>query len=244
MRRRGWGLLGEPAFEGLVESFDLALGLGVAGVAVLLGDSEEGEEVFEGVLPAAEAGGVDAAVVGQGRGGVSVFLGGGEESGGDQVAGDRGVCGDAQQVAGVVIEPVEDLHVGAVGQVPMGEVGLPAFVGLCGCEASVGGPWPLAGFGVISPALCRIRLIVDVEGAGGRLARGARRWSSGRRRGRLWSAAGVAPRSGRGPAVRSLRSWSGAGVTVARLRRVRLLCSGRAVDADGDGSSRTRGLRP
>jgi hypothetical protein len=33
--------LGEPAFEGLVETFDLALGLGVSGVTVLLGDAED-----------------------------------------------------------------------------------------------------------------------------------------------------------------------------------------------------------
>jgi len=55
-------LLGEPFLEGLVEPFDLALGLGVAGVAILLGDPQEREEVFEGVLAAAEAGRVDAAV--------------------------------------------------------------------------------------------------------------------------------------------------------------------------------------
>ena len=41
-RRGGW-LPGEPAFEGLVPALDLALGLRVAGVAVLLGDAEDGE---------------------------------------------------------------------------------------------------------------------------------------------------------------------------------------------------------
>lgn len=55
---RCW-LAGEPAFLGLVESFDLALGLGVARCAVLLGDAERGQGVFEGVLPATEAGCVD-----------------------------------------------------------------------------------------------------------------------------------------------------------------------------------------
>ena len=39
----GGGSGGEPAFEGLVEAFDFALGLGVAGVAVLLGDAQGGE---------------------------------------------------------------------------------------------------------------------------------------------------------------------------------------------------------
>lgn len=51
------GRLGaEPAFEGLVESFDLALGLWVAGMAVLLGDREVGEQVFEAVTSAAGIG--------------------------------------------------------------------------------------------------------------------------------------------------------------------------------------------
>ena len=63
-----------------MEAFDLALGLRVTGVAVLLGDPEDREQVLEGVLPAAEAGGVDAAVVGQGRGGEAVLVGDGEEA--------------------------------------------------------------------------------------------------------------------------------------------------------------------
>ena len=78
----GW-LLGEPAFEGLVEAFDLALGLRVVGVAVLLGDAEGGEEVFEGVAAAAEPRGVDAAVIGQGRGWQAVFVDGVAEAGDD-----------------------------------------------------------------------------------------------------------------------------------------------------------------
>lgn len=55
--------------------------------------------------------------------------------------------GAGDQEPGVVVEPVEDLDVGAVGQVPVGEVGLPALVGLCGFEASVGGPGSLPWFG-------------------------------------------------------------------------------------------------
>lgn len=38
----------------------------------------------------------------------------------------------------MVIEPVEDLDVTAVGQGPVGEVGLPTLVGLGGLEAQVG----------------------------------------------------------------------------------------------------------
>ena len=59
-------MLSEPEFEGLMESFDLALGLRVVGVAVLLGDVQAGQEVFERVLSAGETGCVDAAVIGQG----------------------------------------------------------------------------------------------------------------------------------------------------------------------------------
>ena len=53
----------EPAFEGLVEALDLALGLGVAGGAVLLADAEHREQVFECVAAAPEPGAVDPGVV-------------------------------------------------------------------------------------------------------------------------------------------------------------------------------------
>ena len=43
----------------------------------------------------------------------------------DDRAGDAAVRGDRERVAGVVVDPVEDLDVGAVGQPPVGEVGLP-----------------------------------------------------------------------------------------------------------------------
>jgi hypothetical protein len=92
----GRGLLGEPFLECLVEALDLALGLGVTRAAVLLGDAQEREEVLEGVASATESGGVDAAVVGQGRGGEAVFLGDVEEAGGDDVGGDGGVGGAAE----------------------------------------------------------------------------------------------------------------------------------------------------
>jgi hypothetical protein len=58
----GGGLSGEPAFQGLVEAFDRALGLGMAGMAVLLGDAEVGEQVLEAVAAAGETGGVDRPV--------------------------------------------------------------------------------------------------------------------------------------------------------------------------------------
>ena len=44
----------------------------------------------------------------------------------DDVAGDAAVGGDRDGVAGVVIDPAQDLDVAAVGETPVGEVGLPA----------------------------------------------------------------------------------------------------------------------
>ena len=49
----------------------------------------------------------------------------GAERGQDDGAGDRPVHGAAQQVAGVVVESVQDFHVAPVGELPVGEVGLP-----------------------------------------------------------------------------------------------------------------------
>jgi hypothetical protein len=42
----------------------------------------------------------------------------------------------------VVVEPVEEFDVGAIGQGPVGEVGLPPFIGLFGLEAAVGAAGP------------------------------------------------------------------------------------------------------
>jgi hypothetical protein len=53
--------------------------------------------------------------------------------------GDRSVGGDRQGVSGVVVEPGEDLDVGAISEAVVGEIGLPGFVGLFGLEADVGG---------------------------------------------------------------------------------------------------------
>jgi hypothetical protein len=66
----GVGSRGEPTFEGLAEAFDLALGMGVAGAAVLLFDAEGVDQVLEVALAAVvarESGGVDPAIVGQRR---------------------------------------------------------------------------------------------------------------------------------------------------------------------------------
>ena len=46
-------------------------------------------------------------------------------------------------MAGVVVEPAQDLDVDASGEPVMGEVGLPHLIGLLGLEAAVGGTGPL-----------------------------------------------------------------------------------------------------
>ena len=48
----GGGLGSEPALQGLVEAFDLALGLRMVRMAVLLRDAEVGDQVFEAVAAA------------------------------------------------------------------------------------------------------------------------------------------------------------------------------------------------
>ena len=72
----GRGLAVEPAFEGLVEAFDFALGLGVAGGPFFWRIPEVGQEVFEAVAAAGESGGVDRAVVGERGGGQAVGVDG------------------------------------------------------------------------------------------------------------------------------------------------------------------------
>lgn len=54
------------------------------------------------------------------------------------VSAHAGVGGAAQQIPRVVIEPVQNFDIGAVGQMPVGEVRLPAGVGLGGLEADIG----------------------------------------------------------------------------------------------------------
>ena len=117
------GLGGEPLLEGLLEAFDLAAGGGVVGAGVLLGHAEALEFGFQGVaaaLAAGQAGGEHHPVVGQGGRGGAVAGGGGAERGKDDRAGDRGVGGHRHCVAGAVVQPGQDLGVGA--GVPLGWV--------------------------------------------------------------------------------------------------------------------------
>ncbi len=86
---------------------------------------------------AAEAAGEDGAVVGEHAGGISVLGDEGPVAGVDGRGGEPPGGGAGRAVAGVVVEPVADLGIGAVGQRPVGDVGLPPFVGLGGLEPDV-----------------------------------------------------------------------------------------------------------
>ncbi len=97
--------------------------------AVLLCDAEFGEEHFESVGTAAESCGEHESVVSQGGLRDAVQGAGALEGLDHDVAGDSGVGGDRDQVAGVVVEEDQYFGVGAVGEPDVGEVGLPALVG-------------------------------------------------------------------------------------------------------------------
>lgn len=138
--RVGWVEGGEVALQCLLEAFDLAAGGGVVRGGVLVGDAEIGEEGLEAVASSAdagEAGGVDEAVVGEHRCRNAVCFGCCGELGDDDRGCDPGVGGDGEGVAGVVVEEGEDLDVGAIGETPVGHVGLPGLVRLVGLEADV-----------------------------------------------------------------------------------------------------------
>ena len=114
-------------------------GGGMSWAGVLLGDVAAGEFGFEGVLAslaavAGQSDGVDHAVVGERRRGNPVPGKGFAESGDHDRGGDPDIRVHVQGVAGAVVEPTDDLHVGAgsavgAGESVVGEVGLPGLVG-------------------------------------------------------------------------------------------------------------------
>jgi hypothetical protein len=73
------------------------------------------------------------------------------------------VRGDGERVAGVVVDPAQDLHMGSVGEPPLGEVGLPALVGQIGGKADVGTLGRFLGAEVTKPAARRCRMIDGVD---------------------------------------------------------------------------------
>ncbi len=94
----------------------------MVGAAVLLVDAQDHEFAFETVAAAALPGREDHSVVGERGGGDAVGVDGGAEPVQDDLAGDRGVNSEINDVAGVVVKEGEDLAVLAVGQWPVREV--------------------------------------------------------------------------------------------------------------------------
>jgi hypothetical protein len=144
-----------------LEPLGLAAGGRVVWPGVLLHDVAAAEFGFEGVLAAlsavaGESDGVDHAVVGECGCGVSVQVSDLGEGDQHDPSGDPGMCGHVQGYPGVVVEPGDDLDVGAgpavgVGEPVVGEVGLPGLVGLLGLEAECRRTW-VAWTGPGSPA--------------------------------------------------------------------------------------------
>ncbi|MPM03227.1 hypothetical protein SDC9_49492 [bioreactor metagenome] len=142
------GLGGQPFLHRLLEAFDLALGGRAGGSPVLLDDAATTQLVLEHGPPTAaglgrEPDGIDQAVVGQRRGGVSVLVTGLTERVTHDPSGDRGMCCGVEGVAGVVVEPGDDLHIASgapvgAGEAVVGEIGLPTLVRLVGLETDVG----------------------------------------------------------------------------------------------------------
>ncbi len=88
----------------------------MVGAGVLLGHAEEVEFGLEGVaatLAAGESGGEHHVVVGQGGGRNAMLSDGGAEGGEHDRPGHSRVGGDRQRIAGVVVEPGQDLGIGA-----------------------------------------------------------------------------------------------------------------------------------
>jgi hypothetical protein len=138
------GLGGQPLLLGLMKALDLAAGLQVVGPGVAEEHAAVVQGDFEGdSAVAAVAAGEDGAVVGEQAGRVAVECGDAAVSPVDGGRSEDGGCGAGQTEPGVVVDPVEDLGVGAVDQRPVGDVGLPALVGLFGGEADVAALGPL-----------------------------------------------------------------------------------------------------
>ena len=113
-----------------MEALDLAAGLRMVGPRAAVFDAQFAQgDLQGGASVAALFGGEDGPVIGQ-RAGRCAPVG---ESRGEGVN-DVGAGGDGSGLAGdggagVVIEYVEDFYLGAIGEVPMRDIGLPQLVG-------------------------------------------------------------------------------------------------------------------
>ena len=130
-----------------MEALDLAAGLGVVGSRVLAFDAKTFEFGLEHDFAATGVGGEDRAVVGEQGLGQAVAGACGQEAAQHVGGFEPGPGIRADQESGMIVEKIEDLHLGAVGQPPEGDVGLPKLVGQIGLESDEGGLGPLVGLG-------------------------------------------------------------------------------------------------
>jgi hypothetical protein len=140
-------LLREPALERLVEALDLPAGLRVIGARVPKVDPQGEELGLQHVRPAAVPGRVDAPVVREQRRRESPSLTCRNEhrEGLRRARAVGHVGGDTH--ARVVVDHVDDLDLGPVGQAPVRHVGLPALVRQVRLERAPGALRPLVRLG-------------------------------------------------------------------------------------------------
>src|SRR5208282_3642673 len=98
-------------------------------------------------VAAAISGGVDKTVVTEHAGREAKLLDGGPKKTLDRRGGGDREHGRAERGARMIVDEVDDLDVGAVCQVPVGHIALPALVGKIGGEADPTGARSLLGLG-------------------------------------------------------------------------------------------------
>jgi len=151
-------LLGTASETGLVEALDVAARLGMVRRRVLGHDAQALELRLEQHLAPAWPPCEDRAVVSE-QAGRQAMTGGGRPERAHDIGGlDRpeGVGGEEQ--ARVVVDDIEDLDVGPVGQAPVGRVGLSQLVGQRGLEPDERRARPRVGLGrdrVMAPEAAR-----------------------------------------------------------------------------------------
>ena len=181
----GGALHGEVALERLVEAFDLAAGLGMVGGGVLAEDAEAVQFGLEEDPSLAGFAAEDGSVVAEQGGREAVSLSCGVERLDDVWCFDGAVGVRRQAEARVIVDEVEDLDAGAVGELPVGGVGLPHLVGEVGFEAYNRRPRALLGLG--DDQAVATQDPPDGGGGRGRCRSGSQgdgRWCGGRRRAR------------------------------------------------------------
>ena len=109
-----FGLLGKEFFQGLMESFNFSLGLGMSRRTVFLDDAEFVELVFELVTSMLETCGVDDSVIGQGGLWWAIGAHAGEKVVDNYGSCDALECCAAEKETGMVVQPVQNLHVTSI----------------------------------------------------------------------------------------------------------------------------------